>query len=1003
MIAWPYRTSSHALWPWAAGAVMAFSGWLPVQAMPTGPGMPVPPDWPELSMPDPPYPYPPSPEMPEEILVPADPGMPAGPNSPQCTISSATVTCSGDLSNGVEVGGIEGMIYSIYSSLIVNGLTSDIAPETGGRGITFANVNNSDIAITVDTGSFSINTDDIAIYASSIGLGDISIKMTGNISTNNDGSKGIYAFGGNTEVEVNGNINTSGDFSEAIYAGSRFIGNTNVKVNANLNTSGNYSPGIYAHSDAETMVMMTGDINTLGDLSQGIYARSTDGNTTVDVNGNISTFGVHSHGIHAISDKIFGNVSHGIDIPSYNGDVNVHKYDWKRIETEGENSDGVRAYSNTDAGDIFVGIYGRISTNGTLSRAIHASGNQDIAILAKGVFTTVGTDSDVIYATSDSGNINIKLSDSIIKAVNGNGIHFEGGSNIGINKLEIDPGIPTIISGSGIFQRDGETYTGIDIRGEDGNESILNRGILITPGIIDLGGGRNAFKNRTGATFVSGESVILGRGNEFANWGDFSPGGRRNVQKTILTGNFVSMNDSNFTVTLKPTAKGLKNDKLIINGMATLEGGKVRVKGVKYAYDDSYTILTASDGINGKFDGVIDTLFIDNRLSYVNDSVILSSTSKGTKASRFARTANQRSVASQGLDTLLASGQSNAVTQAVLNLTTTDQAEAAYDGLSGEVHASLKGALLGADQLKMAAINRRIHRQLSQPGAQPAATAFGNLSSFVDDQSGFWITGYRSESETDASFNTAEMDTDLDGILLGMERELAEHWRFGVLGGYGQTAVDQPERSSFASVDTWSLGLYGGADNSASSLSFGAIYSSDAVDTSRSIHIDDLSEHLSASYGAHGWQLFTEVAHQIEAGNVQLEPFAGLSSSHRNTNAFSESGGDAALTASSDISRTTFTTLGMRSAIALGDVIQARAMLGWRHGFGDANPSSALALQGAATSPVMGAAIAEAGLVTELGVEASLTERASLDVAYNGRYGDGTIDHGFNADLKLKF
>ena len=51
----------------------------------------------------------------------------------------------------------------------------------------------------------------------------------------------------------------------------------------------------------------------------------------------------------------------------------------------------------------------------------------------------------------------------------------------------------------------------------------------------------------------------------------------------------------------------------------------------------------------------------------------------------------------------------------------------------------------------------------------------------------------------------------------------------------------------------------------------------------------------------------------------------------------------------------------------------------------------------------MGAAIAEAGLVTELGIGANLTERVSLDMAYNGRYGDGTIDHGFDADLKLKF
>ena len=885
---------------------MAFSGWLPVQAMP------------------------------------------ATPDSSQCTISSETVTCSGDLSDGVAVNNDES---STYTELIVNDLSSDIIPAAGIMGITFTNSNNSDIGITVNTGDFNITTSkdaidastdgNDAIHAYNSGGGDISIEMIGDIYTDTNNSEGIYAVttgDGNVEVLVTGDINTLGDLSEAIYAlssdGDITVemtgdintvgdfshaistisnkGNIMLTTTGNINTEGFGSRGINSESNnGDITISATGDINTDDHHGDGIFAQTDEGSITITLKGNINTKGGNSDGINAISKYngentsdisilVIGDItadgyaSDGIDIRSEedavlaingniktsgygsdgvyaysnNGDIKIVKFDWKTIITRGDNSAGILTYSN--AGDTLIDIRGRIITEGNLSRAIEAYSDEDVNIFAKGFFKTMGTDSDAIYATTNKGSINVNLLGgmTVIKAISGNGVHFEGGLEVQLNQLTTSPGTLAIISGSGTFQRDGETHTGIDIRGGNGDDSITNRGVLISRGSIDLGKGRNAFKNWTGGIFVSGKSVDLGHGNEFTNDGDFSPGGIRNVQHTTLTGDFSSSDEGSFTVTLKPTANRLKNDKLIINGMATLEGGVVIVKGVRHAYDDSYTILTASDGISGKFDSVIDTLFIDNRLSYVDDSVILSSTSKGTKASRFARTANQRSVASQGLDTLLASGQSNAVTQAVLNLTTTDQAEAAYDGLSGEVHASLKGALLGADQLKMAAINRRIHRQPGQPGAQPAATAFGNLSSFVDDQSGFWITGYRSESETDASFNTAEMDTDLDGILLGMERELAEHWRFGVLGGYGQTAVDQPERSSFASVDTWSLGLYGGADNSASSLSFGAIYSSDAVDTSRSIHIDDLSEHLSASYGAHSWQLFTEAAHQIQAGNV---------------------------------------------------------------------------------------------------------------------------------------
>ncbi|TGH19683.1 MAG: hypothetical protein ERJ68_08070 [Aphanocapsa feldmannii 277cI] len=84
LIAGPHRTASQALWPWAAGAAMAFSGWLPVQAMP------------------------------------------ATPDSSQCTINSETVTCSGDLSDGVAVNNDES---STYTELIVNDLSSDIIQQ----------------------------------------------------------------------------------------------------------------------------------------------------------------------------------------------------------------------------------------------------------------------------------------------------------------------------------------------------------------------------------------------------------------------------------------------------------------------------------------------------------------------------------------------------------------------------------------------------------------------------------------------------------------------------------------------------------------------------------------------------------------------------------------------------------------------------------------------------------------------------------------------------------
>ncbi len=56
------------------------------------------------------------------------------------------------------------------------------------------------------------------------------------------------------------------------------------------------------------------------------------------------------------------------------------------------------------------------------------------------------------------------------------------------------------------------------------------------------------------------------------------------------------------------------------------------------------------------------------------------------------------------------------------------------------------------------------------------------------------------------------METDLRGVLFGVDRALGDHWRLGVLGGNSRTDVTQRARLSSASVDTWSAGLYGGAE-----------------------------------------------------------------------------------------------------------------------------------------------------------------------------------------------
>ncbi len=570
----------------------------------------------------------------------------------------------------------------------------------------------------------------------------------------------------------------------------------------------------------------------------------------------------------------------------------------------------------------------------------------------------------------------------------------------------------------------------IDVEGEGDNETIDNYGTLTTPGTIDLGEGDNSFFNRKGATFNSGASVVLGSDDEdlFANAGSLSPGGANVVQITQLTGDFENfITDENdtveagtFTVTIDPDEL---NDQLIVNGKITLNGGTVRVVG---AYDKGrYTILksttqTIEDGDEdedlttaeaiAKVDA-IDTLFMDYEVEQGDTTfeMVLVSARKFDSFCDVAGTANQRAGACNGLDGL---PEANNLAQAVLTIPVngTAQARAALDALSGEVHASLKGALAETGQTRVAAVNRRMAARSGNPDAQTSdarisTAAFGNPSSLADRDNGEWIIGYGAWGETDATPGTARMETDLRGVLYGVDRALGDHWRLGVLGGYSRTDVTQRARLSSASVDTLSAGLYGGAAAGAWGLGFGAIYNWHAVDTGRTVSFTNYSpERLSARYDARSWQLFAEAGRKVQVGGLMLEPFAGVSHTNLTTDDFSESGGDAALTSSSDTDNTTFTTLGLHGAMMLLDTVHVRGMAGWRHAFGDTEPSSTATLRGSTTAfTVTGAPIAEDALVAELGIEAGLSDNAFLGLAFKGRYGGGGADHGVNAALRVTF
>ena len=668
------------------------------------------------------------------------------------------------------------------------------------------------------------------------------------------------------------------------------------------------------------------------------------------------------------------------------------------IATSGQSSEGIDAFSTGDTGGpVVVKMEGNIVTTGDSRSHGIAAGSEtdDVTIEMDGNITVSGERSKGIDAGSNGGNIGITLLGGTITSNQSEGIEFNDGAD---NTLTINNAVK--ISGGAN-----------DVGGGDGNETIDNYGTLTTPGSIDLGGGMNTFNNRAGATFNSGTSVNLGSGNKLANAGDLSPGGANVVLTTGLTGNFENFmtdeqnieEEGTFIVSINNTG----SDQLTVTGTAVLRG-TVRVRG---AYSESgrnvdrrYTILNAATGFSGTFEDVMDTLFIDYGLFHDPSNIYVDLTSErkaGVTFGEFAATANQRAVA-DALDSLPAD---NPIVLDVMAATELKEARAAYDTLTGEVRASLNGALMGAGQRQAAAVNRRMNARGGTPTAPAAMATSGNPASPAGGDSGFWIASYGGWSETAATAGTARLETDRRGVVFGIDGELGGGWDLGVLGGFSRTEVRQGARLSSGSVDTWSVGLYGDVGSGASRFGFGAVYNGHAIDTRRSVPPTGAltgTQRLSASYDARNWQLFAEAGHRMQAGDLTLEPFAGVSHTSLDTEGFTETGGNAALTASAETDSKTFATLGVRGAMQVDDTIHLRGMAGWRHAFGDAAPSSTHRIADSDPFTVTGAPIARDSLEIELGIEADLSDTAVLGAAYKGRYGGAAV-HGFNAGVKVKF
>ncbi|MFC7399921.1 autotransporter outer membrane beta-barrel domain-containing protein, partial [Chelatococcus sp. GCM10030263] len=226
------------------------------------------------------------------------------------------------------------------------------------------------------------------------------------------------------------------------------------------------------------------------------------------------------------------------------------------------------------------------------------------------------------------------------------------------------------------------------------------------------------------------------------------------------------------------------SDLIAVTGAASLASGAAinvaKTTNAPYMLGTRYTVLTTTAGLNGTFDVTGDTALTafagltdiyDANNAYLEVGQIRPFTAAGV-------TANQISVAT-GLSGL---PPTNPLLTALINLPDDQAARAAFDQLSGEIHASVKTAMIeeshfvrdaAVDRIREAfcavGANMTARREIgaaaagtqAQPGAQDCAPNSDRLT--------IWGQAFGSWGHTEGDGNAASLTRSTTGFFLGAD------------------------------------------------------------------------------------------------------------------------------------------------------------------------------------------------------------------------------------------
>lgn len=510
-------------------------------------------------------------------------------------------------------------------------------------------------------------------------------------------------------------------------------------------------------------------------------------------------------------------------------------------------------------------------------------------------------------------------------------------------------------------------------------------------------GGTLVVNNVLGGTMsVSNNGTLAGSGTvgvtTIQSGGYISPGQHNSTTPSVLTidGNFTMQSGATYIVNIgtdTSLANPYVSDLIMVNGDANLNGASVNAHAsgdfTLYVPDSRWHILSATGNVNGQFGALTVMPFVNLNYDYDPQNVYLVITRNNTSFCTSDMSYNQCSTGSN-----IESHGSGQIYDVIASQASFEDAKYAFDQLSGEIHASAKGAMLEDSRFLREAVNSHLLEPSSDDGAW--AHAFGSWGTFDNDG------------------NAADLKRNIGGIFVGVDSFINDTWTMGIVGGASKADIKSNKRRSSIDRDDYHLGAYAKGSWDNISLRAGVGHTWHSLSSDRYVDIPGLQDRLKADYDASTTQIYAEGSYQIAINDaITLEPYINGAYVLTHTDSFNENGGIAKLSSNKDNTDMFFSTVGSRFTHQFeldgGSAIKTWGTVGWRYAFNEVTPNSQMNFSGYNGFDIKGTPISKNVAVVEVGSEYRISPELSIGLMYNGQLGNNSNDHGAKTYLNWRF